>query len=191
VIRRFHEADPDQRYQTFWRRFAAGIVDGVIFIPLGLADSWIWDHVAPGPILVPWLVAYSMSYFLYSVLLHGRYGQTLGKRLLGVKVFDVSGAKLSMRQAFLRDSVWIALTLYGLVNDVSLVIEGKNPYDLERGFDVALLVSLFAGGAWFILELVTMLTNRKRRAVHDFIAGSVVMRVDRAPRVGNASTEPT
>jgi uncharacterized RDD family membrane protein YckC len=33
--------------------------------------------------------------------------------------------------------------------------------------------------AWFTLEIVTMLSNRKRRAVHDFIAGSVVMRVDR------------
>ena len=30
--------------------------------------------------------------------------------------------------------------------------------------------------AWFLLELVTMLFNPKRRAVHDFIAGSVVKR---------------
>jgi uncharacterized RDD family membrane protein YckC len=29
---------------------------------------------------------------------------------------------------------------------------------------------------WFLLEIATMLTNEKRRAVHDFIAGSVVIR---------------
>lgn len=29
---------------------------------------------------------------------------------------------------------------------------------------------------WYFLELVTMLTNRKRRALHDFIAGTVVVR---------------
>jgi uncharacterized RDD family membrane protein YckC len=29
--------------------------------------------------------------------------------------------------------------------------------------------------SWFLLELITMLTNKKRRAVHDYIAGSVVV----------------
>jgi uncharacterized RDD family membrane protein YckC len=32
--------------------------------------------------------------------------------------------------------------------------------------------------AWLGLELLTMLTNSKRRALHDLIAGSVVVRVD-------------
>jgi uncharacterized RDD family membrane protein YckC len=30
--------------------------------------------------------------------------------------------------------------------------------------------------AWFLLEIVTMLTNEKRRALHDMIAGSVVIK---------------
>jgi hypothetical protein len=30
---------------------------------------------------------------------------------------------------------------------------------------------------WMLLEAVTMLTNAKRRAIHDFIAGTVVIRV--------------
>ena len=38
------------------------------------------------------------------------------------------------------------------------------------------LVSL-ARYAWYLLEVVTMLTNHKRRALHDYIAGSVVVRV--------------
>ena len=30
---------------------------------------------------------------------------------------------------------------------------------------------------WTLLEVLTMLTNAKRRAIHDFIAGTVVVRV--------------
>jgi len=30
---------------------------------------------------------------------------------------------------------------------------------------------------WFLLECVTMLFSAKRRAIHDFIAGSVVVRI--------------
>ena len=31
-------------------------------------------------------------------------------------------------------------------------------------------------GIWFMLEIITMLLNEKRRALHDLIAGTVVVR---------------
>ena len=31
-------------------------------------------------------------------------------------------------------------------------------------------------GIWFVLEIITMLLNKKRRALHDLIAGTVVVR---------------
>ena len=31
---------------------------------------------------------------------------------------------------------------------------------------------------WFFAEVITMLTNQKRRALHDFIAGTVVIRTN-------------
>lgn len=37
------------------------------------------------------------------------------------------------------------------------------------------LVAWIALG-WFLVEIVSMLTNERRRAVHDLIAGSVVVR---------------
>jgi uncharacterized RDD family membrane protein YckC len=36
---------------------------------------------------------------------------------------------------------------------------------------------LWSSLAWWILEVATMLSHSKRRALHDFIAGTVVMRV--------------
>ena len=180
-----------ERYQTFWRRFAAGILDGGVLLPLSWFDQWIWDNVTTTAILVTWFIMNSLSYLLYSVLLHGYFGQTVGKRLVSVKVFDLSGSKLSMKQAILRDSVWIVLTLYGVLIDLPGIFEGKNPYSSTSELSLALLVSLYAAAAWFVLELITMLTNPKRRAIHDFIAGSVVMRLDGAQRdineqLGNA-----
>jgi len=153
-------------------------VDGVVFLPLYWVDRWIWDTVSTPAVLVPWFVVDSSSFVLYSVLLHGCFGQTLGKRLMGVKVFDVSGSKLSLKQAVLRDSVYIALVVYGLIIDLPTVAKGQNPYSSATELSVALLVSLYASLGWFALELVTMLANSKRRAIHDFIARSVVMRVD-------------
>jgi len=39
------------------------------------------------------------------------------------------------------------------------------------------MVLAFAGLGWFLLEVITMLTNSKRRAIHDLIAKTVVMKV--------------
>jgi uncharacterized RDD family membrane protein YckC len=47
--------------------------------------------------------------------------------------------------------------------------EVLNNYD-----NFTLIVAL----VWILLELITMLANKKRRAIHDFIAGSVVIRTD-------------
>ena len=40
-----------------------------------------------------------------------------------------------------------------------------------------LLLSVIEG-LWFLAELLTMFTNPKRRALHDFIAGTVVVRTN-------------
>ena len=41
-------------------------------------------------------------------------------------------------------------------------------------FQFLLAISLI----WTVLEILTMLTNDKRRALHDYIAGTVVVKVD-------------
>jgi uncharacterized RDD family membrane protein YckC len=52
----------------------------------------------------------------------------------------------------------------------------------REGFEAAYLksnVNLVIVGVsmvWFVLEILTMLTNRRRRALHDLIAGTVVVR---------------
>jgi uncharacterized RDD family membrane protein YckC len=61
--------------------------------------------LARGPVAtVAWdLIGFNCGW-AYSVFLHWRYGQTVGKRFMGVKVLDVSEKRLpTFFQAFLRD----------------------------------------------------------------------------------------
>jgi uncharacterized RDD family membrane protein YckC len=169
-----------EKYATFWRRFWAAIADALLFWPLGWVDEWVWGATSSTAILVPWYVVYSVSFVAYSIVLHGLYGQTLGKALMGVKVVDLSEGRLSMTQAVLRDSFILVLTAYGLAVGLRAVAAGISPYDGAFELGIADWVFVYANLGWFLLELVTMLFNRKRRAIHDFIAGSVVIRLERA-----------
>jgi uncharacterized RDD family membrane protein YckC len=130
-------------------------------------------------LLVPWFVSYSMSFVAYSVLLHWRWGQTLGKRVTGVRVHSLSGGPLSLRQAARCDILPLILSIVGVLLDLPDVAHGKNPYpDAAAGFagiSTFHRVVLWSSLAWWILEVATMLSNSKRRALHDFIAGTVVM----------------
>jgi uncharacterized RDD family membrane protein YckC len=92
----------DPRYRTAWRRFWAGLIDGFVLLPLNWLDGWIWSAFHTPLLLVPWFVLYSISFVAYSVLLHWRWGQTLGKRVTRVRVHSLSGGPLSLRQAAMR-----------------------------------------------------------------------------------------
>ena len=78
-----------------------------------------------------------------------------------------------MRQAVLRDSLMLMWSLWGVVVELPDVAKGISPYNSTE----TSTAWAYAGLVLFVLELVTMLTNSKRRAIHDFIAGSVVVRI--------------
>ena len=110
--------------------------------------------------------------------MHGTYGQTLGKMAKRVKVLDISENRLTMSQAIRRDIVLIVLTIIGVILEIPKIASGVNIYDPKASsFDISFYIILFAEMVWFLAELITMLFSNKRRAVHDFIAGSVVIRL--------------
>ena len=172
------------RYRNFWRRFWAGFVDGIVLYPLSLLDPWMWGLALPIPVLVLWFLLSNTVGVAYSVVLHGLFGQTIGKRAVGVKVYDVSGSRLSFRQAVLRDCFPIVMNILAVMAGLPVVLSGNNPYDpaslAESGMSPWMLAMVWSSFIWLALELTTMFLNPYRRALHDLIAGSVVMRVPEA-----------
>ena len=171
------------QYRTFWPRFWAGWIDALVFLPLWPVDSWINTATKTSPILAAgWFIISTLLFDIYSVAMHARYGQTLGKMVTGVKVLDLTGGKLSFRQALLRDSVPIILSVLAIVDGLPSVLVGLDPYHNGQ-FTWLLLLQLWGSFIWFAAELITMLFSSKRRAIHDFLAHSVVVRLSASERV--------
>ena len=180
LLQREVQAKEEQRekgkYHTFWNRFWAGMIDGLIFLPVGLALSWAEDHAQTLPmvIVVLAIVLQNLIWVLYSIGMNGRFGQTIGKMLTHVKVLDVSEQRLSMRQAVLRDSVPLVLILVSLPYQIITVFNAQPLLVSNNSTPMQIINAINA--VWFLAEIVTMLTNSKRRALHDLIARSVVVR---------------
>ena len=164
---------PTQRYRTFWPRFWAGFIDGLIFLPI----VYLLDKVVASE-SSDWInfssdVLYGIVSFAYSIVLHWRYGKTIGKMVTHVTVLrNDTETSINLRQSFLRDSPWIALTIVGWA--IAAIAIGTG---ISSGLTVVLgKLFQWCSFAWFLVEIVTMLTNDKRRAVHDYIADTVVVR---------------
>ena len=166
----------EEKYKTFAQRFWAGIIDGLVLCPLAIVDTAAGFPHQPRWFLVPWAIISVCAYPLYSILMHGFFGRTVGKRVMRVIVLDVSEQrKLSFKQAFLRDAGLVFFSSFQLVNLVHTILV-YGVYD-ERAFMphwVRVIVS-FGGLIWYALELLTALFGDKQRALHDRIAGTVVV----------------
>lgn len=95
----------------------------------------------------------------------------------GVKVLDLSEEHVpSLRQALIRDFPHIVVSVASLVYLYVLVVVGKYSREAEIG-GPGLVIGI-ASMIWVLLELVTMLASERRRAIHDLLAGTVVVRDD-------------
>lgn len=140
-------------YGGRWRRLFAAIVDGLIVY----AVTW----VLTAPILgygtmyegsaarrtVANLIAAAVA-FLYYVLQHGRWGQTLGKRLMHLRVVRAdNGGAIGYGQA-----AWRLLFAY--------------------------LISVVTCGIGGLVDVAWILWDPRRQALHDKVARTVVVRAE-------------
>ncbi len=166
----------NNKYKTFWQRLFASIVDWLVFIPF-----IIFEQVVPVMdnkwLYIGYNLTYTICWTLYSVIGVGKYGQTIGKKQMKIKIFSLDEKKLiGYKRAFFREAVWFFVSIGGIVW-LYFTTSNTAPFRDELiGKNNMLIIS----SIWLIVELVTMFFNTKRRAVHDFMAGSVVIDLNKA-----------
>jgi uncharacterized RDD family membrane protein YckC len=163
------------RYRTFWPRLGAVFLDAAALAPLNWADQVIWNSTSAVPLLFGWSiisVAVSLAYPIYFV---AKLGQTPGKMACGVKIVSLNDSPVSLKQAVLREILGVLSSLGSILVQVSNIFNGHLANRALGSYHS----SLWVGGIVLFLvflEFVTMLTKGRRRAIHDFIAGTVVVR---------------
>lgn len=168
-------------YHTFRRRFFAGIIDGFVMMPIGAVLMFILRmDTLPVFVLLPAFTLHRTMYYIYSIPLHGLYGQTIGKRVMNVKVLAQDETPLGMRRAFMRDAAALLITIAGLVLVIPACMEsGKWVFEASSTTGTGHSILIWTSSLWFFTEVFTMLVSERRRALHDVIADSVVVRTEK------------
>jgi uncharacterized RDD family membrane protein YckC len=171
-----------EKYSTFAPRFWSESVDSCVLAPIGFISYAILSLNIPRSQAELVVIVQNLAWLLYTVVMHGRYGQTVGKMVTKVRVVDFrTEGKISFLQAWLREGIPMVLSLGMVGYEVLCILNGSlTPKSVANGsappFGKLFWLLAALPSLWFVAEVVTMLTNDKRRALHDFIAGTVVVR---------------
>ena len=173
------------QYAGFWLRLGAALIDFVVLVPFMFlyyylrSISWTTAVVIQIPYFLLWPV--------YNIYFLGRWGQTIGKMAMRIKVVSLDGSQIGYKQAFLRHIVDF---FFAIITKLSLIVAlfsisattleslgwqecNKVLYDATPSWG---FWAQHASIAWIYSEMVVLLFNKKKRAIHDFIAGTVVIR---------------
>ena len=165
------------KYNTFWPRFFAIFLDGII---LSLFTQVLELFTSNDSKLVAFIFNMIISNipYLYSIYLIGAYGQTYGKMIMKIKVVDFETEnKISYSQSLKREIIPLILVNVALVSGY-LLFDGIDVQNYEYSLldKTIIFLPTFMLVIWSILEIVTMLNDDKRRALHDKIADTIVIR---------------
>ncbi len=158
---RLREQDQTERigYAGFWIRLFAFVVDGV---PLWIIAYVLSRVFSPSTVVDPIVLLIGFAYFTLSSGPHLK-GQSLGKRLVRIKVVSVDGGPLSYWHAAVRSVPIVVILFSPYVTRLALVP------------DIDGLIWITAGVAFLVFAVpLTVTLHPQKRGIHElFNLGTV------------------
>ncbi len=167
-------------YAGFEFRLKALFVDSIIFLVFtGVFKIYESPSIGYQIAYVGYVLCFRIFYHVFLV---GLWGQTLGKMVARIKIVRLDGSEIHWSNAWLRLLVPIVLSVYVILIDLYLGFKTSMHQSLDLALaDLTLWLKLCLGVLPLLVlvydwsEIFVLLTNQKRRAIHDFIAGTVVI----------------
>jgi len=173
----------EKYFSGFWSRLGANLLDMLIIMPFIILIQFInslnlynfYFTIIPNLLFIFW----------YNIFLPKKYSGTPGKLIVGLKIVKMDASQIDWRESFLRHSVnilFIFLNIFMMVSailKVDIIIYNdlnwlqQSEY-LSSFSNITLLTTL--SNIWIWSEIIVLLFNKRRRAIHDYIAGTVIVK---------------
>jgi uncharacterized RDD family membrane protein YckC len=172
-------------YAGFWIRAAAKILDFIILLPLvgillyvnGLSKSAYFYTVVPN-------LLFGVFFEVYLVKV---YGGTPGKLIMDIKIIQKNGDDVNWNAAIYRYAVDFCLAVLGIYLIILTLNSIDDSYYAGLGFTKKYTlistinptlseIQSWINYLWAISGTIVLLANPRKRAIHDFIAGTVVIK---------------
>jgi uncharacterized RDD family membrane protein YckC len=161
-------------YVNFFKRILIAIVEfAIMLLPLVLLYRATYflavDHQSVLILLSKWIVV-----LIFNLLLIISCGGTVGKLIFKVRIVDIHGKYPTVFKAIKRNVFWIVSSLMTALKEI--INSNFSPLnDSLSHYSVGINLISTVATLLIIADLLTILKNPKRRALHDYIAGTYVV----------------
>jgi uncharacterized RDD family membrane protein YckC len=169
---------------SFGKRLSANLLDAIFISPVSGIFWYLETKSVINGLIFHYL--YLFIFCFYEIYFTGKFGKTPGKMIMKIKVIKITNLKINYKDAFLR-SLWnIVFSVIILIGTTYAFMRISNSEyinlkwteqsllltknDLFPFWFISLLNILFLTG-----EILTLIFNKKKRAIHDFIAKTIVI----------------
>jgi uncharacterized RDD family membrane protein YckC len=163
-----------ENHPTVVPRICAIILDSILLLPLAIIDQLVRDSGLQPEIIIALLFIVSISYSIYFITMHKIFGQTVGKMLMKVKVLSFDESPIKFWQTVVRDLPQILLVTASFIFENPLV--NATAETNSESLDILKSPIVILSMMWGIADIICFFTSEKHRALHDFIAGTVVVK---------------
>lgn len=164
------------KLSSIGKRFGAMLIDGIlvgivtvpvmIFNVFDLRTSYIF-------------ILFSLAGMLYKPLMEYKYGATLGKMAVSIRVIDYSGAPITFQQAFLRSIFNLISQTLSLITMIMIVSSGLQIDTLQQYSQVLEEQPLNrisqAFNLLILADYIPAFFDKQKRCLHDRIARTLVV----------------
>ena len=167
------------KYQTIIKRFWAANIDSLVtMVFLWMITIAVFSNFSSPMVLFAVQALIGFISVFYYIILHFYYGKTLGKMAMKVKVTDTFGEDINLGQSITRSLPQLVPVLFMAGFGVLLSSSAQQVDESEKAFAENVINYTYAATMiWNVADIIVALSNDKHRALHDYIAGTVVVKI--------------
>lgn len=171
-------------YAGFLPRLGSLVLDFIFIVPViftilylnGTGKDVFFYTVVPNLLFGVW----------YHIYLPKRYGGTPGKLVTGIRIIRLDGEPIGWKEAFMRHLVLLILSLSGAIMMGFCMLQADDAVFQSMGWmqqtqyvmtlaPMYFAVSTWVNNLWVFSEFIVLMTNDRKRAIHDYMAGTVIV----------------
>jgi len=159
----------ESRLADFLQRVFAFLIDAVIISTVGLLITFLFKDLFLNLGDNLWYIGF-IIWGVYLVLFNSNLGkgQTLGKKLLKIRIIGEKGRFLTIEQSFLR------YCILGLMFFSPSI--GRFLYSFGGYFQTIAMIFNIIGFVIFLWIVVLLIFNKDKRGFHDYLAKTIVIK---------------
>lgn len=174
--------EPQYTYVGFWPRFGALLIDGIILVAVSYLLRLPLAELGNNLVVI---IVTAIVPLFYNLFLEYRYGATLGKMLLKIKIVNYELQPPTISNVILRNIIYIGLQFVSFGTDINSYFKSQSsdPFGFtgfNSYFTPEVIIALIYSACVFviyIIELIFLLNDPKCRALHDRIGKTYVVKI--------------